>query len=327
MTELQALEENLHRLALVGATLLGASVGSFLNVVIARVPAGLSVVHPRSRCPRCLSPIAWYDNLPVVSWLLLRARCRGCALPISARYPLVELLVAGAAALAVTRHGPGAAAAAELGFAALLVALAFIDLDTWLLPHALTLPLLALGLAGSALGLTDAPSLASAALGAGVGFGGFAALALVAERLLGKEALGWGDVYLLGGLGAWLGVGALLPVVLLASLQGSLVGLALILLGRAQPGPTGAAPPQAAAGTPPDDGAGLEATPAPDDGSGDGAAPAAAAAVAEAEAEEEDWIPPRHAVPFGPFLAAAALEWLFLGGWLARLVPALSIFR
>src|SRR5512145_1441347 len=87
------------------AALFGATVGSFLNVVVARLPAGESVVHPRSRCPRCRSPIAWYDNVPVLSWLLLRARCRACGSPISARYPLVELAGAGAAWLAVARHG------------------------------------------------------------------------------------------------------------------------------------------------------------------------------------------------------------------------------
>src|SRR6478736_988948 len=124
----------------------GAIVGSFLNVVIARVPEGLSVVSPPSRCPRCKSAIAWYDNVPIVSWLLLRARCRGCGLPISARYPLIELL-GGVLAMAIAwRYGPTREGLAAFVFSMLLLALAFIDLDTWLLPYELTLPLLALGL-------------------------------------------------------------------------------------------------------------------------------------------------------------------------------------
>lgn len=265
---------------------LGAVVGSFLNVLIARVPAGESVVHPRSRCPRCLRPIAWYDNLPVLSWLVLRGRCRGCREPISPRYPAVELLGAGAAYLAWTRHGLSAGAAAELVMVALLLALAFIDLATWLLPHALTWPLLGAGLVASALGVSAAPSLARSAAGAAVGFGAFALVAFAGKVIARKEAMGMGDVWLLAGIGAWLGLAALLPVVLLASIQGSVVGVLLILVGKAQRGPAAGAPVDA-----------------------------------------DGWVPPRNAVPFGPFLALGALEWLYLAGPLASLVPALDVFR
>jgi leader peptidase (prepilin peptidase) / N-methyltransferase len=257
----------------VWAGLAGAAVGSFLNVVIARVPAGESIVRPRSRCPRCRAEIAWYDNVPVISWLLLRGRCRRCRAPIALRYPLVELLVAAA-----------------LVFVALLVALAFIDLDTWLLPHALTWPLIATGLLAAALGLGPAPSVASAALGAAIGFGTFGLVAWLGEKLLKREALGWGDVWLLAGLGAWLGVGALLPVILIASITGSVVGIALILLGRGQPGPEPDAKPS---GSEPDDA----------------------------------WVPPKNAVPFGPFLVLGALAWLYLAAPLARAVPAFEVFR
>src|SRR6267143_5853770 len=111
----------------------GAVVGSFLNVVIARVPKGRSIVSPGSRCPRCGSPIAWYDNIPVLSWFLLRARCRNCSLPISPRYPLVELLTGVLAVAVVRRVGPSWTAVGYFDFAATLVALAYIDLDTWLL--------------------------------------------------------------------------------------------------------------------------------------------------------------------------------------------------
>jgi len=276
----------------------GAAVGSFLNVVIARLPAGESVVHPRSRCPGCRTPIAWYDNLPVLSWILLRGRCRKCRNRISFRYPLVEILGGAAALVAVSRHGLSLAALAEFAFAATLLALSFIDLDTWLLPHVITVPLLAAGLALSALSLTAAPSLLSSAGGAAAGWLAFAAVSVIGEKVMKKEALGFGDVWLLGGLGAWLGLGGLLPVVLLASIQGTVVGLALIVMGRGQPGP---------------------AEPA--------LAKAAEDAAPPALDPDADWVPPRNAVPFGPFLAAGALEWLWLQGWLATAIPALSLFR
>jgi leader peptidase (prepilin peptidase)/N-methyltransferase len=279
------------------ATLVGAVVGSFLNVVIARVPAGQSVVRPRSRCPRCQRPIAWYDNLPVLSWLLLRGRCRGCALPISWRYPVVEVLGGLLGWAAFQRHGFTAAALAEFAFTALLLALAAIDLDTWLLPNVLTWPLIALGLGAGAFGLSAAPSPSSAAWGAGLGFGAFWTISFVGEKVLKKEALGFGDVWLLAGLGAWLGALALLPLVLLASTQGAVIGLLLMAVGKAQPGPEAARPPTSA--------------PAP----------------ASTSADEEDWVPPRNAVPFGPFLVAGALEWLWFSGALARAVPLFELFR
>ncbi len=282
-----------HALVVAWAVALGAAIGSFLNVVVARVPAGLSIVHPRSRCPRCLAPIAATDNVPVLSWLLLRGRCRSCRAPISVRYPLVELAGAGAAWLALSRHGWSPAAPAELALVALLLALALVDLDTWLLPHALTWPLIAGGLALSALGVTAAGSFREAYWGAGVGFAAFAAVALVGEKVFHREALGFGDVWLLAGIGAWLGVKALLPVILLASIEGTVIGLALAATGRLPKG-EGAPPPTA--------------TPTP-------------------TTTDDDWVPPKNAVPFGPFLAAGALQWLWLGGWLARLVPTLAIFR
>jgi leader peptidase (prepilin peptidase)/N-methyltransferase len=279
----------------------GAVVGSFLNVVIARVPAGESIVHPRSRCPSCRTPIAWWDNLPVLSWLALRGRCRTCRTRISWRYPLVEILGGGAALVAVSRHGLSFAALAEFALAATLLALAFIDLDTWLLPHVITLPLLGAGLVLSGLHVTPAASILGSVTGAAAGWTGFALVAFLGQRILKKEALGFGDVWLLASIGAWLGIAPLLPVVLLASLQGTLVGLALIVLGRSQPGPPGDAPPGA-----------YEASPAPTE---------------ETPPAEADWVPPRHAVPFGPFLALGALEWIWLQGWITGVVPSLTIFR
>ncbi len=300
------------------SALVGAAVGSFLNVLIARVPVGESIVRPGSRCPRCKTPIRWYDNLPVVSWLVLRARCRACGARISARYPLVEALGAAAAVVAFARHGLSGAAAAEFAFAAALLALAFIDLDTWLLPNAITWPLIAFGLAMGLLGITPAGSLRGAACGAGLGFAAFALIAGLGEKVFKKEALGFGDVWLLAGLGAWMGSLALLPIVLLASIQGSVVGIGLILLGKGQKGPTATAgdkPPPYEIGT-------RTTTPPPIPTSS-----TKTTTTATPITTEDDWVPPKHAVPFGPFLVAGALEWLWLGGFLARAVPLLELFR
>jgi leader peptidase (prepilin peptidase)/N-methyltransferase len=273
------------------AALVGAVVGSFLNVVIARVPEGESIVRPRSRCPACRRPIPWYDNLPVISWLVLRGRCRGCGARISPRYVVVELLGAAAGWLAWDRHGLSGAAVAELAFVAFLLALAAIDLDRWELPNELTRPLIVLGLLAAAVGLGAAPGLWSSAIGAAAGWVTFWAVMKAGALLARREAMGVGDVWLLAGLGAFLGVAALLPVVLLASIQGSVFGIAQLALGKGQPGPDPDAPP-------------------PDD------------------AEDPDaWVPPRHGIPFGPFLVLGALEWLYAAGALAGWVPALDVFR
>lgn len=284
---MNALPDSLRWLAAGWSFAFGAVVGSFLNVVIYRVPAGESIVRPRSRCPGCLMPISWQDNVPVLSWILLRGRCRSCRASISWRYPLVELLGGGAALIAFSRHGLSPAALAEFGFAATLLALTFIDLDTWTLPHVITFPLLGAALLLSPLHLTPAATFVGSIAGGAAGWIGFAGVAFLGERLMKKEALGFGDVWLLAAIGAWLGLAPLLPVVLLASLQGTVVGVALILLGRAQTG---------------------EAVRDP------------------APADDDDWVPPRNAVPFGPFLAAGALEWLWLQGWITKVVPSLKLF-
>lgn len=315
--------------AVVWVLMLGAVVGSFLNVVIARVPRGLSVVRPRSACPDCGAEIAWYDNVPIVSWVVLKARCRRCGARISVRYPIVEALGAAAALLAFARHGPRPEAAAELVFAAALVALAFIDLDTWLLPHAITWPLIGAGVLASALGWGGAPGLVSSLVGAAAGFGAFALVAVMGARILRREALGWGDVWLLAGIGAWFGPRALVPVVLFASLQGSVFGIALLALGRGQPGPPPAEPPIPAAEQPPGPGD-ASAAPAPAAAGSGHAEEAGGAPLDQGPApatDDRDWVPPRNAVPFGPFLALGALEWLYLGAILPARIPVLDVFR
>jgi leader peptidase (prepilin peptidase)/N-methyltransferase len=262
----------------------GAVVGSFLNVVIARLPAGESLVSPGSRCPRCKTPIRWHDNVPILGWLWLRGRCRSCGLPISIRYPVVELLVALLALAIERKFGPTPAALGFFAFASALVALSYIDLDTWLLPHEITWPLIVVGLLSPL--WNDGLRFADSAIGAAVGAGFFAAIALFGEKVLKRETMGWGDVYLLGAIGAWLGWQSLLPVVLFSAVQGSIVG-ALLLFIKKPHGQVDARAGEKVAG---------------DKG-----------AVAPHPASDDDWVPPPHAVPFGPFLALAALEQLLVG--------------
>jgi leader peptidase (prepilin peptidase)/N-methyltransferase len=299
----------------------GACVGSFLNVVIARVPAGRSIVSPPSSCPKCGKPIAWFDNVPLLSWIVLRAKCRNCGQPISARYPLVELLTALLVLAVWRRFG---ASPAALGYAALvsaLVALTFIDLDTWLLPHQITWPLLAVGLASPLwnreIGWSDS------AIGAAAGFAAFAAVALVGEKLLKKETMGWGDVWLLAGIGAWLGWPALLPVVLLSALQGSVVGLALLLLGR---GPAERARAERERERQAKKLAAEAAASAAAESAETAAAQGGTIALAGTPLplSDDDWVPPPHAVPYGPFLALGALEMLLARDALLRAFFAIA---
>ena len=284
----------------------GAIVGSFLNVVIARVPKGDSIVSPGSRCPRCGNPIRWYDNVPVLSWLALRAKCRNCGQPISARYPMVELL-SGVLAVAVVRQtGATWAAVGAFAFVAALVALAYIDMDTWLLPHQITWPLLAAGLASPL--WNHALTWTSSVVGAAGGFAFFAVIALFGEKVLRRETMGWGDVWLLSGIGAWLGWQALFPVIMLSALQGSIVGVAMLLVKPADEPPTPTANPTPTGTEDPTATANPTATEDP-----------AASGPRPEDDNDADWTPPRHAVPYGPFLSLAALEHLLFGERLAMI--------
>lgn len=230
--------------------LLGLCIGSFLNVVIHRLPpmlergwrresaellgvkidepeAAPTLVRPRSRCPACKHAIAWHENLPVVSYLMLRGRCSACATPISPRYPLIEILTGVLFALVGWRFGPHPVALLWCAFAAVLVALAGIDWDTTLLPDDLTLPLLWAGLVASALGWTIA--LPDALWGAVAGYLVLWSVYWLFKLTTGKEGMGFGDFKLLAAVGAWLGLKMLLPVVLAASLIGAVVGIAMKL--------------------------------------------------------------------------------------------------
>lgn len=255
--------------------LLGLLVGSFLNVVVHRLPrmlerdwwaevahalgdaesfqrsfgatapaplAGASadlarrlealpemgLARPRSACPSCGHGIRWYENIPVLSWLALRGRCAACQTRISLRYPLVELLTATLFAAAGWRFGPQPVALLWCGVLATLVALAAIDWDTTLLPDSLTLPLLWAGLLAAALGWTGLP-LQNALWGVLAGYLSLWSVYWVFKKVTGKEGMGFGDFKLLAALGAWLGWQAILPIVLMASVIGALVGIAMKL--------------------------------------------------------------------------------------------------
>jgi leader peptidase (prepilin peptidase)/N-methyltransferase len=229
--------------------LLGLCIGSFLNVVIHRLPLMLergwkresaellgveiedgeavTLSRPRSRCPSCKHPISWRENLPVLSYVALRGRCSACRAPISARYPFVEILTAVLFGLVGWRFGPQPVALLWCAFAAVLVALAGIDWDTTLLPDDMTLPLLWAGLVASAVGWTI--PLPDALWGAVVGYLSLWSIYWLFKLTTGKEGMGFGDFKLLAALGAWLGVKMLLPIVLGASLIGAVVGIAMKL--------------------------------------------------------------------------------------------------
>ena len=215
---------------IVWAGLMGLVVGSYLNVLVHRLPLGQSTVTPRSRCPACGAPIRARDNLPVLSWLVLRGRCRDCGARISARYPLVELATGLAFAGAVARFGAGGGAVAAALLATLLIALAAIDYDHYLLPDKLTLPGIAAGLVAQA--VLSEGSLARGLSGALVGAGLLLALAGAWELARGVEGMGLGDVKMLAMIGAFLGVGGVVVTLLFGTLGGSATGIAMMASGR-----------------------------------------------------------------------------------------------
>lgn len=327
---------------LVFAFLFGAAIGSFLNVVIYRVPAGLSVVHPPSRCPTCENQIAWYDNIPILSWLILRGRCRHCKTSISPRYAFVEFLT-GCLSAAVWYIGasqilsPGLNPenipwawlavpwAFQFTFLALLVVISFVDLDHFIIPHSFTIPGMVIGLA--------APWVYNATMGheyllflwppvtpwtslTGFIIGGLAVVMIFYLYLAarGVEGLGGGDVTLMAMVGAWLGWPALVFVFFAASVQGLIAaGLARVFgfeylkdgaevfaddlpLGHRPARPENAAEDSGGAEQ-------LDVEVQPAD--------------AEANVSDSDTIPAgKLAVPFGPFIALSAAEFLLLGPFL-----------
>jgi leader peptidase (prepilin peptidase)/N-methyltransferase len=221
-------------LVVVASAVGGLVIGSFLNVVIYRVPRGQSIVSPPSACPECRSPIAPRDNIPVLSWLLLRGRCRSCQAPISVRYPLVEVLTAALFALTAARLGVIWSLPAELAFVGGLIALAAVDLERYLLPRAILYPTLVLVLAGLVVAAGATGRWARLGVAVLCGLGSF--LAFFALHYARPAWLGFGDVRFAGLLGlglGWLGPWYLLVGFMAANLVGALFGIGLILAGRA----------------------------------------------------------------------------------------------
>jgi leader peptidase (prepilin peptidase) / N-methyltransferase len=230
------------------AGVLGLLVGSFLNVVIYRLPKMLerqwaaecaeltgkppeeappfNLVSPRSRCRQCGHLIRWYENVPILSYLVLRGKCSACGAAIGLRYPLVEFATAVLFFLPVWHWGATAAGAAWCGFSAAIVALALIDWDTTLLPDDITLPLLWAGLIIAALRWTDV-TLPQALWGAVAGYVSLWLIYQGFKLLTGREGMGYGDFKLFAALGAWFGWTALIPIILMASVIGAVVGIAM----------------------------------------------------------------------------------------------------
>ena len=237
--------------------LFGLLVGSFLNVVIHRLPqmmerqwaaecaelngqpaapqAPFNLLVPRSRCGHCGHPIRWYENIPVLSYLALRGKCSACGTPIGLRYPLVELATGLLFGWCVWRWGWSWTAAAWCLFTAMLVALTLIDWDTTLLPDDLTLPLLWLGLIAATLGLTGV-RLSDAVWGAVAGYLSLWLVYWGFKLATGKEGMGFGDFKLFAALGAWFGWQALVPIILMASVIGALVGIGMKLMSSLREG-------------------------------------------------------------------------------------------
>ena len=241
--------------------LLGLLVGSFLNVVIHRLPKMMemrwaaecaeiaqtdttkpdadapkfNLMVPRSRCPDCGHAIQWFENIPVASYMVLGGKCRSCRTPISIRYPGVELLTAALFAWCGWHWGLTWTAFAWCGFSAALVALTFIDWDTTLLPDDITLPLLWAGLCAAALGVTQT-SLPDALWGAVAGYLSLWLVYWMFKLVTGKEGMGYGDFKLYAALGAWLGWQALIAVILMASVIGAVIGIGIKIFGKLREG-------------------------------------------------------------------------------------------
>jgi leader peptidase (prepilin peptidase)/N-methyltransferase len=263
--------------------LLGLAIGSFLNVVVHRLPLmlerqwwgdvaaqlgdaesygrvfgqvapdrvaqvsggldkalgelkPLGLARPASRCPACGHRIRWFENIPVASWIALRGRCSACKTRIAVRYPLVELGTAALFAALALRFGPQPQLLLWCGAGAALLALALIDWDTTVLPDLLTLPLLWAGLIAAALGWLPGLTLAQSLWGAVAGYGSLWAVFMLFKLATGKEGMGYGDFKLLAALGAWLGWQAVLPIVLMASVLGAVVGLMMKATGSLREG-------------------------------------------------------------------------------------------
>lgn len=208
----------------------GLCIGSFLNVCIHRLPAAMSIVRPRSSCPVCGQKIRWYDNIPILSWLWLKRKCRDCNAPIAWRYPLVELLSGVFAVVTLARFGPGPASLVYFCFIAALLVITFIDLDHQIIPNAITLP----GIPLCFLGALVVPGITwqDALMGLAVGGGGLYLVGWIYYLLKGKEGMGGGDIKLLAMIGALTGLRGVVFTLFVASAAGTVAGLVQMAAAR-----------------------------------------------------------------------------------------------
>ena len=218
-----------HQAFVAVVAVVGALVGSFLNVCIYRLPLGKSIVWPASACESCRRKLSWFENLPIVSWAVLGAKCRTCKAPLSMQHPMVEALTALMFGVAAWVYGPTILLASRLVFGCALIVLFAIDLEHHLLPNAITLPGIVVGLAFS---LVTEPGWVAALIGAVVGGGSLWLIAEAYYRLRHEEGLGMGDVKMLAMVGAFIGWQLTIVTLMLASVAGSFVGVILIALRR-----------------------------------------------------------------------------------------------
>jgi len=276
----------LNALLAVFSFVLGSMIGSFLNVCVYRLPRGLSIVKPRSKCPKCDNPIAWYDNIPIVSWLVLGAKCRHCSQPISWQYPLVEAVTGVLFLLVFWRFGIAIATPIYMLLSAALVLATFVDFTDGTIPDEVSLPGIPIGIACSVLfmlyprsglsvmGPFELP-VVNSLVGALVGGVILFALDKGALLLLKKPGMGFGDVKLIAMLGAFFGLYGAVLIIIIASFIGSFVGIVLILAGK------------------------LQKVPAPGD--------------EETEKGKTDKPVLGHYLPFGPYLALAGVVVMLAG--------------
>lgn len=220
-------------MVLMVAGVFGAMLGSFLNVCIVRLPKDESIVSPRSRCPRCHTPVAWFDNVPVLSWILLRGKCRHCGETISVQYPAIELLTATIWIGAVWYYGITLTALAAGMLGTILLGIAVTDARHYLIPDEYTFGGLAVGLVLSLRGGLD--GLVAALVGALVGFGVLYAVAFIGEKALGKEAMGGGDIKMMAMVGAFVGWRGVLLTIFGGALLGTLIFVPISLLSKDKP--------------------------------------------------------------------------------------------
>jgi leader peptidase (prepilin peptidase)/N-methyltransferase len=207
--------------------IIGLCIGSFLNVCIHRMPTGKSIVRPPSACPACGLLIRWYDNIPLLSWIILRGRCRGCKAPISIRYPLVELITGLFAVITALRYGHQWATLIYFVFILAMLVITFIDLDHRIIPDVISLPGIPIGFLASFLlpQVTWIESLIGIAIGGGI----LLAIAVGYQLFTGKEGMGGGDIKLLAMIGAFVGWQGVLFTIMASSLTGTIVGVMVML--------------------------------------------------------------------------------------------------